>query len=858
MSLFSRLYNTFRQDKLNQDLDEELNFHAEQRAAGKGIALEEARRRLGNPLRLREQSRDIKVAVWLDSVLQDLSLAGRVWRRRPLVALTAIATIALGAGMNVAVFQVLWNVILRPLPYAESRQLVQIWFDFEQDERGAPWHTALTRWRENSHQFSGFAAYRPWRVTMDNGGYPEQLFGAMVSSDYFAVLGSQMLAGRAFTPDEVRPGTDNVVLLREGYWRRRLGARIVVGSDIQVDGTLRKVVGIVPDSLTSAPLIQSSRKGASSEPDRVEPEVYLPLSRAVVGGFRLQRSFAIGRLKAGASISQATQELQALTTKEEKGRVWLAPLDDEVGQALRPALFALIAGTLCVLLIACSNLANLLLAQAMLRRRELAVRAALGAGRARVVRQLITEAMLLSLMGGAGGLLAAQVILRGMISLYPGAIPRMAEGGSAWLVYLFAFGVTVLCGLLFGALPAWRATNGSTEDALRVSGAWMSRGTRRWAQTMVAVQVGLTAVVLLSAGLLMRTFFQLREINVGFVPEQVVTASVDLPETRYKSREDRARFGAAWLERLRAIPGVSAAGISNSLPMRYTALLNIQLRIPGFAGEQLVGGRGVAGDYFQAMGMQWVAGGPFQEGASGQYVVNEAFVRKYLKGGPAVGVPLPQGNNMITIVGVVKDVRHQGLRANATPEVFLPYRIFPLNPVDAVVRTTLPVSQIVPAMQAELRALDTQVALGRPTTMRAVVDDELGRERFLLVLLGLFGAVATGLAAVGTYGVIAQSVRARVPEMGLRRALGAGTWDLWRLVLGEGLRAPLLGLAFGLAAGWLLVGRLLASLLYGVTPRDPAVYAGAAALLAFTALLACALPSRHAAGVEPARALRQE
>jgi putative ABC transport system permease protein len=492
-----------------------------------------------------------------------------------------------------------------------------------------------------------------------------------------------------------------------------------------------------------------------------------------------------------------------------------------------------------------------------MRRRELAIRSALGAGRTRIIRQLLVESLVLLVAGLGAGVVVAQGILRVMTALYPDAIPRAGEAGSQAIAYALALAATLVIGLIFGTLPALRVAGEATEEALRVGTLWMSRGGRRWADGMVAVQVGLTTVVLVAAGLLIKSFVQLRNADIGVARDRIVTASVDLPEARFKTREDRARFGAEWLERLQAIPGVSAAAITNSLPLRYTTLLDLVLQAPGEAEPHAISSRAVSGMYFDAMGMGWAAGRPFDERRA-EVVVNEAFVRRYLRGRSAIGAALNAGKRTLTITGVVKDVRHLGLRQPANPEVFIPFAAFPLNPVDTVVRSSLPPGQVAVAMRRALRQLDEQLALGRVMSMNDVIDDHLAAPRFQAVLLGLFGAVAIALAAVGTYGVIAHSIRSRVAEFGLRRALGASTADLLRLVLGDGMKAPMAGLAGGLVLAEVVIGRYLETLLYGVAPRDAGVLVVAAGMLALTSLLACALPGRFAANVEPSHALRQE
>ncbi len=799
---------------------------------------------------------------WLETLLQDLRHALRLWRKRPLVALTAILTIALGAGMNVAAFQMIWIVMLKPLPYNDPGRLAQVWLSNDHDERNPIDNTLVEQWRQASHSFVRMAYYRPWRVTVATGGDPAWLPSAMVSSGFFQTLGTSLLAGRAFLPEEIQEGNDNVILLHEDLWRSRFAADpATLGREIVVDGMLCRVVGIVPASFHAANLVQGVRvRGASQREANIEPQVYLPISRARIAGLRraVSASFVIGRMRPGVTPTEAAAELTSIAAPEKDRRPWVSPLQAEIGHQLRPALLALVAATGCILLIACANLANLLLAQAVLRRRELAVRAALGAGRTRLIRQLITEAAVLSAAGAAAGILAAQLISHIVTALYPGVVPRSGEAGSSVLVYVFALGLTLLSAMLAGVLPAWRVSGEANDEALRVGNLWMSRRSRRWADTLVAVQVGLTAVVLVAAGLLVKSFVVLSDVDLGFQRDNILTASVDLPATRFETKQDRARFGAAWTERLNTIAGVSAAGISNSLPLRYTVLLSLTIHVPGKSGEQGAGGRAVGGAYFEAMGMHWVAGGHFDEGRTDQVVVNEAFVRRYLEGVAPVGTVLGAGDKPLTITGVVNDVRHVGIAEAPEPEMFLPFVAFPLNPVDTVVRSSLPPGPLAAAMRRELRAVDPQLALGRIITMNDVVDDQLARPRFEAALLGLFAAVAMLLAAVGTYGVIAHSVRSRVPEFGLRRALGAATPDLLRLVFWNGMKAPLLGLAVGMLVAGFAVGRYLETLLYGITPRDPEVLLATAALLSLAALLACALPGLWATRVEPSQALRQE
>jgi predicted permease len=829
VSWFSRLRNALRPDELDRELDEELQFHAEQR----GLA------RLPRHLQLKEQSRDARLATWLESILQDTRLAARVWRRRPVLAITAIFTLALGSGMNVAVFQVIWNVMLKPLPYGRPHQLAQVFIDDGRNEREQPRRLEAEKWREAS-TINGVAFFRPWRYTVTGNAEPETVVAGAIGEGFFETLGVKLAVGRPFDKREIAQG--DALLARASFLTRR---GLAVGDELNVDGMLCRITGVVPDTFLAAPLM-----GA-----KAEPEIYLPFVRARVGGDTepARAGRLVVRLREGVPLAAAEQDLRALGTVEKSRRVWLSPLDFEIGRDLRPALLALIAATACILLIACANLANLLLAQAVGRRREITMRTALGASRWRIARQLVTEALLLSISGGLVGIVAAQWMTKALLNLYPDAIPRLAIAGSSWPVYAFAFTLTLASGLLFGALPAWRESGAD----LRVGHSMMTRGSRRWASAMVAAQVALTTTVLASAGLLLQSFVNLRAVDTGVEPAHLITTSVSLPMIRY-DKPKRIVFANAWIERLQTIPGVTAVGVSNSLPIRYQGLLTLRDRLPGLAGEQEFGGRAVTSGYFAAMGMRFARGGTFDPNRQDQRVVNEAFVRRFLKGIEPVGAPVSSGNHPATIVGVVRDIRQYSLRKPAEPEMYLPFNRYPLDPVDTAIRTKLPMVQLLAALRRELKALDDQLVLGKTMTMDEVIDTELTRPRFHMWLLILFAAVALVLAAIGIYGVIAHHVRSRVPEFGLRRALGASTGSLFGLVLRDGLRAPALGLALGVTLAWFVAGRLLDTLLYGIAPRDPVVYAIAATVLTIAAIAACVIPGLFATRVEPAVALRGE
>jgi putative ABC transport system permease protein len=780
------------------------------------------------------------------------------------VAAAVLLTIALGTGMNIALFRVVWSTLLKPLPYPNAARLVQVWRvsrtagGFTPRDRNLPDGLTIELWRTRSHSFDGLASYRPWRVTVGSGGDPDRTPAGLVSADFFPTLGVRVQFGRTFTVAEVRPGADDVAVLSYGYWNTRFGSdRSLVGKSILIDGRLRKVIGVLPADFRD--LITSSSN---------QPSVYLPISKVFEGPLKMSSGYVIGRLKSEIGVPAARTELEALAQEaarqqskppEEQG-VSITHLQDEVGFAVRPALLTMFAATFCILLIACTNVANLLLAQAIGRRQELAIRSALGASRARLVRQLLTEALVLALAGAVLGIGAAWALSRSMIALYPGTLPRVAEGGEGGAVLIFALSLAVLTAAFFGILPALLATRGRHDAGLRVGRAWMGRGARRLRDTLIAVQVAVTVTVLIAAGLLLRSFAALRSVDLGFAHARRFTAQVVLPETRYHTADDYTRFARAWVERLKTIPGVEQAAVTNTLPLAFNVLTSVRFDVAGEPEEHLAGGRAVAGDYFAAMGLRMLEGRPLtaaDDGRSDVVVVNESFVRRFLNTDAVTGTAIRFGPRAATIVGVVRDLRNMKLERPAEPEIYMPFVALPGVFLDTVVRTAVPPAEIAAAARSQLRALDPGLALSQVSTMDRILDDSVARPRFQAVLLALFAAVAVALAAIGVYGVTAQGVRSRTAEFGVRVALGATALDVFWLVERQGLRAPFWGLGVGLAAGW-ASGHLLNTFLYGVTPHDPFVIAAAAAFIVVVGLVGCGLPALAASRIDSARALRDE
>jgi putative ABC transport system permease protein len=839
-----------------QDFSEEIQSHLAMevdRLRQEGLSEEEAafaaRRAMGNLTAIEERFHEANHWRWLDQLRQDARVCLRQWRRRPLTAAAALLTIALGTGLNVAIFRVVWSALLKPLPYADAAQLVQVW---TAADRRLPDGSTIQMWQSRSRSFRTLASFRPWRATVGGGGDPERVPAGAVSAEFLPALGARTALGRVFAAEEVRPGTDDVVVLSYGYWKTRFGGgRSLVANSIPVDGRHCRVIGVLAPDFRD--LVMS---GANP------PVVYFPISKLATGPLKVSSGRVIGRLRNGVGIEAARSELEALALQAgtDSQGIRITRLGDDVGYSVRPALLVMFAGAGCLLLIACTNVANLLLAQAIGRRQELAIRAAIGAGRMRLVRQLLTEALVLSFSGVLLGLCAAWAFCRTMVALYPGTLPRIAEGGGAGIVLLFAVSLATLSAAFFGVLPALLVTREPGDASLRAGRGGTMPAAGRWREALIGLQVATTATLLIGAGLLAKSFVTLRSVDPGFKHDNLFTAQVALPERRYRTEDDRIRFARAWVESLKRIPGAQSAAITNSLPLAFNVLWDVQFAVSGLGVEHRTGGRAVMGDYFEALGLRMKEGRALTAADDGRrdvVVVNESFVRSYLKSVPPVGAVLRFGPKQATVVGVVRDLRTLGLRQSARPEIYMPFAALTSPILDVVVRSAVPPAEITAAARARLRELDPSLALAQVSTMERIVDGEFAQPRFQAALLGLFAAVAVVLATVGIYGVIAHAVRARTREFGVRLALGATEARVFRLVVKQGLRAPLIGLAIGLAIA-ALTARVLQAFLFGVTPRDPLVFASAGALLVVVCVSSCALPARQASRTDAAHALRDE
>ncbi|MBV9772848.1 MAG: ABC transporter permease [Gemmatimonadetes bacterium] len=803
----------------------------------------------------------------MDTLLQDLRYGLRALLRSPGFAVVAILTMALGIGASTAIFGVVDAVLLRPLPFPEPERLVRIRGVGESGGEGNVSVPNFEDWRAMSRSFEEMGIGTQWPVNL-TGDSPERVGGAVVSSGFFRTLGVRPALGRTFLPGEDRVGGPRVVVLAHDLWRRRFGGDPgVLGRTLQLDGEGFTVVGVMP---------------ADFHPPFQERETALwkPIGFRMTAGSADERSSAyfqvVGRLRPGVTPEQAREEMRAVARRLEERypqadrglSARVQPLHEAVAGDLRPALLVLLAAVGCVLLIACANVASLLLARVAARRREMAVRGALGATRVRIARQLLTEALLLSLLAGALGVLLSVWGSQLLVALSPFDLPGLVDVGTDWRVLAFALAASLGTGVLFGMIPAVHASRADLHGAIKEGARGSSGGRHVTARALLVVsEVALALVLLCGAGLLLRSFALLRRVDPGFDPAHVLAVDLVLPQSRYTTSEAQAALYRRVLDNLRAIPGVASAGATTTLPLSGDQLSSgfivegRETPAPGASHE--AGLDMVSPDYFRTLGIALRRGRAFtdRDGAKAPsvVVVNETLARRYFPGTDPVGerIRLDGSDQPSEIVGVAADVRHRALGTEAPPTVYVPFEQSALPFATLVVRTAADPEAFAGAARRAVLAADPHQPVSRVRSMSQVLAGSVAEQRFNLLLLGAFAAAAMTLAAIGLYGVMAYSVAQRSREIGIRMALGAAPRDAVRLVVGEGIRLALAGGVLGLVAA-AAATRLLASLLYRVTPGDPWTFAAVVALLGGTALLASYLPARRATRVDPMVSLRSE
>jgi predicted permease len=802
----------------------------------------------------------------LDDFRRDVAFSLRSLRRSPAFTLVAVLCLGLGIGANAAIFSVLNAVLLRPLPYAEPERLVRAYETFSGgSRRGSVSFANFLDWREQGSGFERLAGWAEGSFTLQGaGGEPEQIPVIAGTADLFPLLGVRPLAGRVFN---ARGETGNVVLLSEKLWRRRFnGERSAVGRTILLDGDPHTVLGVMPAAFNFPP------------DSAAEAWVYFDPSPQVKKNRGSHFLGVVGRLKPGVTEEKALAQLRQVAARLEKAypkeqaerSVDLQPLRETVVGGTRPALLVLLGAVALVLLIACANVANLLLARAALRRQEVAVRLALGAGRARLVRQLLVESLVLAFAGALLGALLAAWSLAVLEPLAEGVLPLPGGIPFDGRVFGFLLAVAALSGLAFGIVPALQASREDVRDTLSDAGAKATSGGRqqRLRSALVVSEVALSLVLLIGAGLLLRGFLRLSLTPSGLVSEGVLTAHVALPDAKVKTAIPR--IFQPMLEKVRHLPGVRSAALISMLPIQDAwtnggyMVLGRPAPAPGM--EPIAETRVVTPGFFASLGIPVLQGRDFAESDAGpgvrRVIVNEALARQQFPGESPIGHQLqPEQGGPHTIVGVVGSVRQAGLDVRPLPEIYFPYteagQEGGLASGTLVVRTSVPPEGLTAAVRQAVREVDPALPLYKVATMDEVIAKSLARHRLNLWLLALFAGIALVLSAAGLYGVISYLVAQRTREIGVRLALGAQTRDVIGLVMRQGARLTAAGVGLGLL-GALALTRVLASLLFGVSARDPLTFAGIAALLAAVALLATWLPARRAARVEPVVAIRGE
>ena len=818
----------------------------------------------------------------MHTLLQDFRYGVRMLLKHPGVSLVAIITLALGIGANTAIFSVVNAVLLRPLTYKNPERLVSLWEDVPGHGRWRASPANFHDWKKQNTLFEDMAAYGGSAMSLTGNGEPEQLHGSRVSSGYFAVVGVEPALGRSFTAEEYEVGKDQVVILGHAFWKRRYAAdQNILNRTIALDGTNYTVVGVMPPGLYP----MSPTTTGQITFDEQEQHYWLPMSFAPQ--WAAVRSAhvlgVVGRLKPGVTLDQAAAEMNAIGARLEqeyaanKGEgIIINSFMNEVVGNVRTGLITLLIAVGLVLLIACANIAGLLLAQHAARSKEMAIRAALGASRGRLLRQFLIEGLLLSLLGTIAGIGLATLGLDALMKLVTQNIPRLDHAQLDWQVLSFTLLLAIMTCFVFGLIPAWHASKPDLHSALEQSGRTSGPGGRRLRlrQSLVVFQVSMAVMLVIGAGLLIKSFWRLQNVDPGFRPQRVLSLSLTLPFAKYTKPEQINQFFNQLHGGVSNLPGVQAAAIAYDHPLQTNWIDSFEIEgrtAPANGGGLSANFNPIGPDYFVTVGAPMVRGRQFtaqdDQDHPGVVIVNEAFVRHYfpneeplgrrLKLGPPARIWREQRLTSFEIVGVVRDVKSAGLQADTEPTYYVPANQAPLQDMSLLVRTTTEPTSIVPALRQTVWSIDPNQPISNVSTMEQIVSESIGQPRLNMTLMALFGALALILAAVGIYGLLSYTVTQRTREMGIRMALGAQVSDVLGLVLKQGMALALIGEAIGLA-GALALTRLIRGLLFGVTPTDATTFIAVVGVLTTIALLACYLPARRATKVDPLKALRYE
>jgi putative ABC transport system permease protein len=863
--LISVLRRIFRRNDLETELDDEMQAYLQHdidARVARGMTADAARREalvdFGGREQAKERVRDVRTGVWLDVAVADFRYAMRMLRRNPGFTLIALLTLALGIGANTAIFSIVNSVLIRPLPYKDPDQLVWVWGRLNLGNTASVSLPDFRDYRAQAQLFDAFACFTTVNLTITGNGEPERLNGSMVSSEFFRVFAVKPAIGREFTSEEEQVARPGVVILSHGLWERRFGGDAgIIGRSIVLDGSPVTVVGIMP---------QAFRFSGTTE-----AWVPIPLKNPDMQWRGAHFLRPIARLKSSTTIAQAQAEVDVIAdrlaaqypdTNKSYG-LRLLPLQERIVGNSRRSLTVLMVSVSLVLLIACVNVANLLLSRATSRQKEIAIRTALGASRSRNMRLMLSESIVLAFCGGVGGVFFANWAVKAVIGLNVSFIPRASEIQMENAVLGYTLAISLFTGILFGILPAIQLSYSDFNSSLKEGGRTSSSGGRHVIrQFLVTAQVALALVLSIAAGLTIKSLVHLSFVDPGFRTANLLTTRLDIPGAKYATAEQRAMFYDAVRKRIAALPGVAGAAFVSHLPLsgqNNDNVFEIEGRPAHEAGKRVTAQvRYVASEYFTTMGIPILQGRGFtpfeaREGAA-VVLINGALARRYFPNQDPIGHRILL-NSAYEIVGVVGDIRHFGLAIEPSDEMYFPSLRGPT--ANLVVRTSVEPATVVRLLREQVSAVDKDVPLSSVRTMDEIIDGLLGGGSFMMYLLGLFSIIAVTLAAIGIYGVISYAVTQQIHEMGLRMALGARRFDVLSLVMRRGLILTGIGIVLGLVAAAALT-RTMSEQLYQVSTTDAQTFALTSGLLLVIALLSSYIPARRATKVDPMVALRHE
>ena len=817
---------------------------------------------------------------------QDVRYGARMLLKNPGVTVIVIVALALGIGANSAIFSVVNAVLLRPLPYDHADQLVFLNEKSPVLDEMSISYPNFTDWRAHNQTFEKMGVYNRGSYNLTGAGEAERIVTAQMSADLFSVLRVNALHGRVFTNEEDKPGGAPVVVLSYGLWQRRFGGQTsIINQAITLNGKSYTVIGVMPESY--------------AYPSRAE--MYVPVGQLSDQGSWKQRGnhpglYGVARLKPGVTIAQADADMNTIAANLEKqypdsnagNRVRLRPLMEIFVVDVQRALWVIFGAVGFVLLIACANIANLLLARATARKKEMAIRTAVGASRWRIARQLLTESVLLSLIGGGIGLILARWGIDLILYVSPNAIPRSREIGLDWTVLAFTIGVSFVTGILFGLIPAIQAGEVDVHETLKESGRGVSG--RQWLRSsLVVVEVATTLVLLIGAGLLIRSFYLLQKVNPGFSHEHLTSFSISLPEKKYAKAEAQGAFYNNLLENIRALPGVESAAAASGLPLGnngwQTGFVIEGHPPPERSQTPLMEACLVTPDYFRAMNIPVLRGRVFTDSDNRSHVagmdlskltedqqmmaglnkivIDEEFAKRYWPNEDPIGKRVKIGGDdndtpPLEVIGVVGRVKMESLNQNSDRvQGYFSYNQVPQGDMTVIIKGASDPNQLISSVRNVVKTIDQDQPIYSPRTMNEIRAESVQGERLNLTLLSLFAGIALVLAIVGIYGVMSYSVTQRTHEIGIRMAIGARPRDVFKMILGHGMKLALIGVVIGLLGAFALT-RLMSTMLFGVKPTDVTTFAGISIMLITVTLLACYLPGRRATKVEPTISLRYE